>query len=126
MTRRKIFIAFHSFALWAASLVWAQAATALDTVTVGYASLTGHYTPMWIAAEDGLGRKYGIDLKVVYAGRMRPQQLLVSGAVAAVIATGSGALTSHILGVKDQVIVANFINRVGGAIYARSEIKSPK
>jgi hypothetical protein len=41
-------------------------------------------------AEDRLGRKHGIDLKVVYAGRMRPQQLLMSGDVAAVIATCSG------------------------------------
>lgn len=126
MTRKKFFIVFHLLVLWAASATWAVAATPLDSVTIGYASFSGHYTPMWIAAEDGLGRKYGIDLKVVYAGRMRPQQLLMSGDVAAVIATGSGALTSHILGVKDQVIVANFINKVGGAIYAKSEIKSPE
>lgn len=110
---------------WSA-ITSAGAATQLDTVTVGYASFSGHYTPMWIAVEEGLGRKYGIDLKAVYAGRMRPQQLLVSGDVPIVIATGSGALTSHIVGAKDQVIVANFINKVGGAIYSKSEIKSPE
>jgi NitT/TauT family transport system substrate-binding protein len=104
----------------------AVAATQLDPVTVGYASFSGHYTSMWIAVEDGLGKKYGIDLKAVYAGRMRPQQLLVSGDVPVVIATGSGALTSHIVGAKDQVIVANFINKVGGAIYAKPEIKTPE
>ena len=98
----------------------------LHNLTVGYASFSGHYTPMWIAVEDRLGQKYGLDLKVVYAGRMRPQQLLVSGEVPIVIATGSGALTSHILGVRDQVIVANFINRVGGAIYSKADIKSPE
>jgi len=102
----------------------ASAATLFEPVTVGYASFSGHYTPMWIAVEDGLGRKHGIELKAVYAGRMRPQQLLVSGDVPVVIATGSGALTSHIVGAKDQVIVANFINKVGGAIYAKPEIKS--
>src|SRR5258706_11207152 len=102
------------------------AATQLESLTVGYASFTGHYTPMWIAVEDGLGRKYGLDLKAVYAGRMRPQQLLVSGDVPIVIATGSGALTSHIVGAKEQVIVANFINKAGGAIYAQAEIKNPE
>jgi hypothetical protein len=56
--------------------------------------------------EDRLGRKYGLDLKAVYAGRVRPQQLLASGEVPLVIASGSGAVTSHVLGVKDQVIVA--------------------
>ncbi len=104
----------------------AGAATHLDNVTVGYASFSGHYTPMWIAVEDALGKKYGIDLKAVYADRMRPQQLLMSGDVPIVIATGSGALTSHIVGAKDQVIVANFINKVGGAIYSKPEIKTPE
>jgi hypothetical protein len=51
-----------------------------------------------------LGRKYGLELKAIYAGRVRPQQLLASGEVPFVIAIGTGALSSHILGVKDQVI----------------------
>lgn len=76
--------------------------------------------------EDRLGRKYGQDLKAVYAGRVRPQQLLASGEIPLVIASGSGAMTSHILGVKDQVIVANFSTKVGGAIFAKSEIKRPE
>lgn len=126
MTRKKILTVLASLGWCFAVVGSAVAATQLDNLTVGYASFSGHYTPMWIAVEDGLGKKYGIDLKVVYAGRMRPQQLLVSGDVPVVIATGSGALTSHILGAKDQVIVANFINKVGGAIYSKPEIKSPE
>ena len=124
MTSKKFLILSGS--LWFASATWLFAAVQLDILTVGYASFSGHYTPMWIALEDGLGKKYGIDLKAVYAGRMRPQQLLVSGDVPIVIATGSGALTSHILGARDQVIVANFLNKVGGAIYSRPEIKNPE
>ena len=126
MTGRKFLIAVSWLGWWVVAASWVGAAGQLDNVTVGYASFSGHYTPMWIAVEDGLGRKHGIDLKAVYAGRMRPQQLLVSGDVPIVIATGSGALTSHILGAKEQVIVANFINKVGGAIYSKSEIKSPE
>jgi ABC-type nitrate/sulfonate/bicarbonate transport system substrate-binding protein len=41
-----------------------------------------------------------------------------------VVATGTGALTSHILGVKDQVIVLTFINKVDSALYSKQEIKS--
>jgi ABC-type nitrate/sulfonate/bicarbonate transport system substrate-binding protein len=119
-------IVFLFLALSVVFVLGASAARQTDQLTVGYASFSGHYTPMWIAVEDRLGQKYGLDLKVVYAGRMRPQQLLVSGEVPIVIATGSGALTSHILGVRDQVIVANFINRVGGAIYSKADIKSPE
>ncbi len=72
------------------------AATKLDSVTVGYSSFSGACGPLWIAVEDQLGRKHGLDLKAIYAGRVRPQQLLASGEVPFVIATGTGALTSHI------------------------------
>ena len=126
MMRRKVHTVLAVLSWCWTAVAGAGAATHLDNVTVGYASFSGHYTPMWIAVEDALGKKYGIDLKAVYAGRMRPQQLLMSGDVPMVIATGSGALTSHIVGAKDQVIVANFINKVGGAIYSKPEIKTPE
>ena len=102
----------------------ALAGQQLENLAVGYSSLAGHHTPMWIAVEDRIGRKYGIDLKAIYAGRLRPQQLLMSGDVPLVVATGSGALTSHVLGAKDQVIVAINITKVGGGIFAKNEIRS--
>src|ERR1044071_527441 len=101
-------------------------AAQLDNVTVGYSSFSGHYVPLWTAVEDRLGRKYGLELSAVYAGRIRPQQLLASGETPFVLATGTGALTSHILGIKDQVIVVGLVNRVPGAIMARPEIKTPE
>jgi ABC-type nitrate/sulfonate/bicarbonate transport system substrate-binding protein len=96
----------------------------MDQVTVGYSSFSGAYVPLWVAVEERLGRKHGLDLKAIYAGRIRPQQLLASGEVPFVIATGTGALTSHILGVKDQVIILTFINKVNSAIFSRNEIKT--
>ena len=102
----------------------ALAAVQMESLAVGYSSLAGHHTPLWIAVEDRIGRKYGIDLKAIYAGRLRPQQLLVSGDIPIVVATGSGAVTSHVLGSKDQVIVAINMNKVGGGIFAKGEIKT--
>jgi hypothetical protein len=78
------------------------AAALIDQVTVGYSSFSGAYVPLWVAVEEQLGRKYGLELKAIYAGRVRPQQLLASGEVPFVIATGTGALSSHILGVKES------------------------
>lgn len=101
------------------------AASQLETLTIGYSSFSGAYLPLWIAVEEQLGRKYGLDLNAVYAGRVRPQQLLASGEVPFVVATGTGALTSHVLGIKDQVIVLTFINKVGSGIFSRTDIKSP-
>ena len=102
------------------------AASPTETLTVGYSSFSGAYGPLWIAVEEQLGKKHGLDLKAIYAGRIRPQQLLASGEVPFVIATGTGALSSHILGVKDQVIILTFINKVGSGIISKPEIKTPE
>ena len=102
------------------------AAPQLDSVTIGFSSFSGFYGPLWLAVEEGVGKKYGVDLRAVYAGRVRPQQLLASGETSLVIASGSGAVTSHVLGVKDQVIVALLSNKLGGGIFSKSEIKRPE
>ena len=96
----------------------------MDQVTVGYSSFSGAYVPLWVAVEEQLGRKHGLELKAIYAGRVRPQQLLASNEVPFVIATGTGALSSHILGVKDQVIILTFINKVNSGLFTRTNIKS--
>ena len=116
-----LFLFGYSFSL---STPLGIAATQFESVTVGYSSFSADYVPLWTAVEDRLGRKYGLDLSAVYAGRVRPQQLLASGETPFVLATGTGAITSHILGVKDQVIVLTLVNKVGGAIVSKPEIKN--
>ena len=99
----------------------AYAGQQFENLAVGYSSFAGHHTPMWIAVDERIGRKYGIDLKAVYAGRLRPQKLLASGDVPIVVATGSGAfITSHVLGSKDQVIVAINITKSAAAFSPRA------
>ncbi len=100
------------------------AASKLDPVTIGYSTFAGAFAPLWVAVEEHLGTKYGLDVRAIYAGRVRPQQLLASGDVPFVLATGTGAMTSHIVGVKDQVMVATVTNKVGSAIFSRQNIKS--
>ncbi|HEY7218026.1 MAG TPA: ABC transporter substrate-binding protein [Candidatus Binatia bacterium] len=120
---------FFALSMGCASLLFsllAYAAAPLEPVTIAYSSFSGAYLPLWIAVEERLGRKHGLDLKAIYAGRIRPQQLLASGEVPFVMATGTGALTSHILGVKDQVIIMTTVNKVNSAIFSRSDIKTPE
>ena len=111
---------------WVALAPTVFAASQTESVTIGYSSFSGAYGPLWIAVEDQLGKKYGLELKAIYAGRIRPQQLLASGEVPFVVATGTGALTSHILGVKDQVIVLTFVNKVNSSLFTKADIKSPE
>lgn len=98
-------------------------ATRLEPLTVAYSNFTGTYAPLWIAVEENLGAKYGLDLKAIYAGRIRPQQLLATGEVPIVLATATGTITSHILGIRDHVLVATITNKVGTSLFARADIK---
>lgn len=100
------------------------AAAKLESVTIGYSNFTGTYAPLWIAVDEHVGVKYGLDLRAIYAGRIRPQQLLATGEVPFVAATATGTITSHILGVKDQILIATLTNKVGTSLFSRPEIKT--
>ena len=126
MVGKNFLIMFTCLYCWFTLADATLAAPSLESVTIGYSSFTGAYVPLWNAVEERLGVKYGLDLKAVYAGRIRPQQLLMTGELPIVLATGTGALTSHALGLKDQVIVLTFLNKVGSGIFAKSEIKTPE
>jgi ABC-type nitrate/sulfonate/bicarbonate transport system substrate-binding protein len=112
------------FFVLALSNAYIYAAPRLEPLTVGYSNFTGTYAPLWIAVEEHVGAKHGFDLKAIYAGRVRPQQLLATGEVPVVLATATGAITSHILGIKDQVVVATITNKVTTSLFAKADIKS--
>ena len=106
-----------------ASLSWA--ASEPQKLKIIYSSLTGAYTPLWIAVENRLGRKHGLDLESVYVGRgVRPHQLLISGDAQYVASTGTGVVASYAVGLKDLVIIASFADTTGSSIFSKPEIKS--
>ena len=120
-------MSFVASSLIIASLLFSGrgfAAARLEPLTVGYSTLTGTYGPLWIAVEERVGTKYGLDLKAIYAGRVRPQQLLATGDMPVVVASATGTMTSHIVGVKDQVLVATITSKIGTSLFSKSEIKS--
>lgn len=98
------------------------AASGSQKVKIGYAAFTGAYTPLWIAVEEGLGRKYGLDLEAFYGGRTSPGLLLESGEAQYTVQTGFGTVQSYALGRKDGVIIASFANTTGFSIYSKPQI----
>jgi ABC-type nitrate/sulfonate/bicarbonate transport system substrate-binding protein len=99
-----------------------SAASGSQKVRIGYPAFTGAYAPLWIAVEENLGRKYGLDLEAIYAGRTSPGLLLESGAVQYTVQTGFGTVQSHARGMKDHVIIASFANTTGFSIYSKPQI----
>jgi len=124
MTISNCIVRFCIFVLWLAFSESGFAAAKLENLTVGYSTFAGAYAPLWMAVEEQLGVKYGLDLRAIYAGRIRPQQLLATGEVPFVLATGTGAITSHIAGMKDQVLVATTTTKTGTSLFSKSEIKA--
>jgi len=118
------FVAKSLVAVWLFSPLDVFAAARLEPLTVGYSNITATYAPLWIAVEEHVGVKYGLDLKAIYAGRVRPQQLLATGEVPIVVASGTGTMTSHILGVKDQVLVATITSKIGTSLFAKPDVKT--
>ena len=99
-----------------------HAATETQRLKIIYSSFTGAYTPLWIAIDEGLGRKNGLDLEAVYAGRARPHQLLLSGDAQYVVSTGTGVVSSYAAGQKDLVIIASFLNVTGSSLFTKPQI----
>jgi hypothetical protein len=71
-------VGFLSLA-WFVIAIPVHAASRLEPLTVGYSNITATYGPLWLAVEEHIGVKHGLDLKAIYAGRVRPQQLLATG-----------------------------------------------
>jgi len=104
----------------------ARAASEPVRLKIIYSSFTGAYTPLWLAVEEKLGRKYGLEFEAVYAGRARPHQLLLSGDAQYVVSTGTGVVSSYAVGTKDLVIIASFVNATGSSIFSKPQIKTAK
>jgi len=104
----------------------ARAANEPVRLKIIYSSFTGAYTPLWLAVEEKLGRKYGLEFEAVYAGRARPHQLLLSGDAQYVVSTGTGVVSSYAVGTKDLVIIASFVNATGSSIFSKPQIKTAK
>jgi ABC-type nitrate/sulfonate/bicarbonate transport system substrate-binding protein len=101
------------------------AASGLQKLRIPYPAISGAITPLWIAVEEGLGRKYSLDLEAIYAGRTGSGLLLVSGEAQYSVGTGFANVLSYTLGEKDRVIVASFVNATGLSVVSKPQITKP-
>jgi len=105
---RKILLVVACVAFTASSSPQAQEGRKLDPLHISYASVTGSRAPLWIAKEEGLFEKYGLDgrLVVIPAGNTA-LSALVTGDVQIIAAPGSTTMVSAVRGLP-VVIVGTF------------------
>ncbi len=116
----------------AASAPVAQAATAAPTkppplthVTAGFGSLTALYVPLWIAGDEKLFEKYGLDVELVSLPGNTGPQSLVAGKVPIVGLSGYAAAPSMVEG-ADLVMLTQNVRRQTAQIFAVPAITSPQ
>lgn len=91
-----------------------------------FAGTTGYHLPMWVQKQEGLDKKYGLDMEMLLiAGGSRIIQTLLSGEL---LLTHSGASTVARAGIAgaDLTMIATVMNQVNWRIVARKEIRDVK
>jgi NitT/TauT family transport system substrate-binding protein len=111
-----------SFVFAVALVVFAASPGLAAAVHVVYGAISATATPLWVAQENGLFRKYGLDADLSHIPTTQAIQTLVAGGIQ--FSTGSSEILSAALAGGDAVYIAGLSNRFVLSIYGRPGLKS--
>jgi NitT/TauT family transport system substrate-binding protein len=105
-------------------LIWPNQVYAADRVRIGYSSISGAYTPIWVAHDAGYFAKEGLqdDIILIPSGTQLAQ-VTVAGEIDIGSLNGSSAIAAALQG-ADLKIIGNSGNKMVFSLYVRPEIKS--
>src|SRR5437762_4817993 len=105
-------------------LLWIQQSLAADRIRIGYSSISGAYTPIWVAHDAGYFAKEGLqdDIILIPSGTQLAQ-VTVAGEIDIGSLNGSSAIAAALQG-ADLKIIGNSGNKMVFSLYVRPEIKS--
>lgn len=105
-------------------LFWAGYLQAADRIRIGYSSISGAYTPIWVAHDAGYFAKEGLqdDIILIPSGTQLAQ-VTVAGEIDIGSLNGSSAIAAALQG-ADLKIIGNSGNKMVFSLYVRPEIKS--
>jgi ABC-type nitrate/sulfonate/bicarbonate transport system substrate-binding protein len=126
MKRRAVILLVVIFLSVALRIPSARAAAALTKVTITSGSASERDSVLYVAQDQGLFRKYGLDLTFVQV-RNGPVAMsaLSSGETQFHWGSVSGANLGAISEGADLVFIAGFINRLSGLFLANPRVKTP-
>jgi len=104
--------------------LWAGRTDAADRIRIGYSSISGAYTPIWVAHEAGYFAKEGLqdDIILIPSGTQLAQ-VTVAGEIDIGSLNGSSAIAAA-LQVADLKIIGNSGNKMVFSLFVRPEIKT--
>lgn len=75
-------------------------------VTIAYPSIAGSFLPLWIAADEGLFAKYGLDADLTYiASGTTAMQSLIAGDIQFVLTSASEPVSAYLAGAPVQILI---------------------
>jgi NitT/TauT family transport system substrate-binding protein len=105
-------------------LLWTFELGAADRVRIGYSSISGAYTPIWVAHDAGYFAKEGLqdDIILIPSGTQLAQ-VTVAGEIDIGSLNGSSAIAAALQGF-DLKIIGNSGNKMVFSLYVRPEFKT--
>ena len=113
---------FHPGVLIAAET---PATQPLKKIAIAYSGISASQSPAWVAYEQGLFKKYGLDVQLIFieAGS-RTVQTLVSGDVVAAQVAGTSVMQSNLQG-SGVVMIGGFLNTMDYKFIVAPDITRP-
>ncbi len=100
-------------------------ADAQQQVRLNWGAISGVMSPIWVAQEEGLFKKYGLDIELIHiASTSKAIQSMLSGEIQFTTADALNSIQAVGAG-ADVVMFCEGINRFVFSIMARPEIKRP-
>jgi NitT/TauT family transport system substrate-binding protein len=98
-------------------------AWAASKVAISFAGVNPRQTPLWIAQEQGLFAKHGVDADVVFIRTGPIQVAAVSSGATQLAYSGPASVLGAAAGGTDLRLMASFTNKLTYTMIARPEIK---
>jgi len=121
LTAALLTLVIHLFVSDSRSALWG--AEPLAKLLLAHGAISNNVAPLWVAKEQGLFRKYGLDVDLVFIIAGRAAQAMLAGQVPVGL-IGATHVTNAVTGGGDLTMVLGLENRLDYLFIARPPIKS--
>ena len=113
------------FVFGLALLLTAQQTGAQQKFLMGYSSFSANQTPIWVAKEEGLFKRYGTEPDLILIeGGTRGAQALISGDLPVMGMSGQPVISARARG-SDLVMIAGTVNKMNYVLVGSPTVKKP-
>ena len=93
---------------------------------MGYSSFSANQTPIWVAKEEGLFKRFGTDPDLILIeGGTRGAQALISGDLPIIGMSGQPVISARARG-ADLVMIAGIVNKMNYVLVSVPTVKKPE